>query len=103
MIVVRTIMQAQFGKAGQLAAEFIQSGPQMASDLGLPDRRWRILTDLSGQFDTVVQEVTAESLAEWEQTRTKLFQQPSFRDSFARVQGLVVSGRNELWTVEAEG
>jgi hypothetical protein len=102
MIIVRNVLQAKFGKAGQLAAEFGRTNPGMGSDLGLA-RRWRVLTDLSGPFDTVVQEVEAESLAEWEQARARLFQQPSFREAFERTQDLVVSGRNEIWTIEAEG
>lgn len=101
MILVRTVLQAKFGTAGQLVGEFSQIDPAMRSEL--PARRWRVLTDLSGPFDTLVQEFEAESLAEWEQTRAKLFQQPSFRASFERTQGLIVSGRNELWTIEAEG
>lgn len=62
-----------------------------------------MLTDLSGPFDTIVWEVEAESLAEWETMRVRLFELAAFRDSMARMQELVVSGRNELWTVEAEG
>ena len=58
---------------------------------------------MSGQFDTVVQEVEVESLAEWETMRVKLFELAAFRDSMASMQELVVLGRNELWTVEAEG
>jgi hypothetical protein len=78
----------------------------MMAEAGAP-RRWRVLTDLSGPFDTVVQEVGAESLAEWEKMRTRLFElaaiRESFRESMARMQELVESGRNELWTIEAEG
>jgi hypothetical protein len=62
-----------------------------------------VLTDLSGSFDTVVLEVESESLAEWEQVRARLFQAQSFRESMARTQGMIVSGRNELFTIEAEG
>ena len=36
MIIVRTVMQAQFGKAGQPAAEFSRSSPEMASEVGSP-------------------------------------------------------------------
>ena len=67
------------------------------------NRRWRVLTDLTGPFDTVIQEVEAESMAEWEQARAKLFALPAFRESFGRMQALIVTGRNELWTVEGEG
>jgi hypothetical protein len=102
MIVVRTVLHAQFGKGGALAAEFLKMAGQMNAELG-SGGHWRVLTDLSGEFDTVVQEVEVLSLAEWEQTRAKLFGTPSFRESFGRVQALVVGGRNELWTVEGGG
>ena len=102
MIIVRTVMQAQYGKGGQLAAEFIRAAAAMQAELG-PNRRWRVLTDLSGPFDTVIQEVEAESMAEWERARAKLFAMPAFRETFTRTQGMIVSGRNELWTIEGEG
>ena len=102
MIVVRTVLHAQFGKGGELAAEFKSVAAQMSAEMGSPGG-WRVLTDLSGPFDTVVQEVEVPSLAEWEQSRAKLFQTSSFRESFGRIQALVVDGRNELWTVEAAG
>jgi hypothetical protein len=102
MIVVRTVLQAKFGTAGKLAASFTQASKTMMAEAGTP-RRWRILTDLSGQFDTVVQEVEAENLAEWETMRARLFELASFRAEMATMQELVVSGRNELWTIEGEG
>ncbi len=102
MIVVRTVLQAKFGSGGQLAASFGETAKAMMAETGT-SRRWRILTDLSGSFDTVVQEVEVESLAEWEAMRARLFELAAFRDSMARMQQLVVSGRNELWTLEAEG
>ena len=66
------------------------------------ERRWRLLTDLSGAFDTVVQELEVESLAEWEEMRTRLFGMAAFRESMAVTQAMIVSGRNELWTIEAQ-
>lgn len=102
MIVVRTVFQASFGHGGELAAQFGDVNRAMMEELGV-QRRWRVLTDLSGPFDTVVLEVEVENLAEWEQARPRLFASQSFQESMARTQGLVVSGRNELYTVEAEG
>jgi hypothetical protein len=102
MIVVRTVLQAKFGTGGQLAASFSQASKAMMLEAGTA-RRWRVLTDLTGPFDTVVQEVEVESLAEWETMRTRLFELSAFRDSMAVMQELVVSGRNELWTIEAAG
>jgi hypothetical protein len=102
MIVVRTVLQAKFGTGGKLAASFRETSRSMMAEMGTK-RRWRVLTDLSGPFDTIVQEVEAESLAEWETMRTKLFELEAFRDSMAVMQEMVVTGRNELWTLEAEG
>ena len=102
MIVVRTVLKAKFGTGGELAASFVKTSSAMMAELGTK-RRWRVLTDLSGPFDTVIQEIEAENLAEWERMRVKLFELKAFRDSMATMQELVVSGHNELWTVEAEG
>jgi hypothetical protein len=102
MIVVRTVLQAKFGTGGRLAASFSETSRSMMAEMGTK-RRWRVLSDLSGPFDTIVQEVEAESLAEWETMRTKLFESKAFRDSMAVMQEMVVTGRNELWTVEGEG
>ena len=102
MIVVRTVLQAKFGTGGGLAASFSKAAGAMMAEAGAP-RRWRVLTDLSGQFDTVVQEIEVESLAEWETMRVRLFELAAFRDMMAGMHESVVSGRNELWTLEGEG
>ena len=102
MIVVRTVFQAKFGTGGKLAATLSEASGPMMKESGTP-RRWRVLTDLSGSFDTVVQEVEVESLAEWETLRVRLFELAAFRESMATMQEFVMSGRNELWAVEAEG
>jgi hypothetical protein len=106
VVLVRTIFRAQFGKAGELVAALREGNERLDAiirhRLETP-RRWRLLTDLSGPFDTVVLEVEAESLGEWEQMRGELFQSDAFRESFPRMQALTVSGRNELYTIEAEG
>ncbi len=101
MIVVRTVLQGKFGTGGKIAATLSEVSKAMMAGMGTP-RRWRVLTDLSGPYDTVVQEVEAESLAEWETMRVKLFELGAFRESMATMQELVASGRNELWTIEAE-
>ncbi len=102
VIVVRTVFQAQFGKGGELAALQAETSQVLMRELGV-QRKWRLLTDLSGPFDTVVLEIEVESLAEWEQTRPRLFQSQAFRESMQRTQGLIVNGRNEVYTIEAEG
>lgn len=102
MIIVRTVFQADYGKGGELAAEFKRLAAQMSAEMG-GNRRWRILTDLSGPFDTVVQELELESLAEWEQMRSRLFASASLRDAIATGRAMTDSGRTEYWTVEGQG
>jgi hypothetical protein len=102
MIVVRSVLQAAFGRGGELAAIFAETNPRIMAELGV-SRSWRLLTDLTGTFDTVILEVEAESLAEWEQVRGRIFGTQAFQESMGRTQGMVVSGRNEVFTIEARG
>ena len=102
MILLRTVLHANFGKGGELAAEFTKMVGAMNAEMDAPIR-WRVLTDLSGRFDTVVQEIELPSLAAWEESRPRLFASPTFRESFGRVQALIGEGRTELWTIEGQG
>lgn len=100
MILVRLVCQARFGRASDLVAGFKQSG-EVARTLVGENVRGRILTDLSGPFDTVVQELEVESLAEWERLRTVLFSNPQFQEAEAGMPDLIESGRTEYYTIEA--
>ena len=103
MIVVRSVLQAQFGKGGELAALVGQAMQQMTQEMGTGSK-WRVLTDLSGPFATVVIEVEEESLAAWEQRRAQMFGAQGFQEMMANAQALVQSGgRNELYTLESQG
>jgi hypothetical protein len=53
MILVRFVCQAKFGKANEVVAGFKQSQEVTSSAIG-QSLRSRILTDLSGPFDTIV-------------------------------------------------
>lgn len=99
MILVRLVFQAKFGMGGALAKEFKTSMRQLNEVSGNRVHA-RVLTDLSGPFDTVVQEMEVESLAEWERMRVEAFSRPEFQESFARTAGMIKSGRNEYYTIE---
>lgn len=99
MILVRLVFQAKFGKAGQLASEMAQMARGTGGTPGAGNMR--VLTDLSGQFDTVVLEVQAESLGAWEQQRAQTFSSPEFTESARRTSDLIESGRTEFYTIEA--
>lgn len=100
MILVRFVCQARFGKASDVVAGFKQSAEVSRTLIG-PNVRSRILTDLSGPFDTVVQELEVESLAEWERLRVTLFSNPEFQEAEAAAPDVIESGRTEFYTIEA--
>jgi hypothetical protein len=101
MILVRFVCQAKFGKASDVVAGFKRSN-EIARAVAGPNVRVRLLTDLSGAFDTVVQELELESLAEWERLRMVIFSNPEIQEAEASVPDLIVSGQTEYYTVEAE-
>ena len=101
MILVRFVCQAKFGKASDVVAGFKRSNEIARTVVG-PNVRVRLLTDLSGAFDTVVQELELESLAEWERLRAVIFSNPEIQEAEASVPDVIVSGQTEYYTVEAE-
>ncbi len=100
MILVRNVFQARFGKAGELARAMVEGSQKMA---GQQRARWRVLTDLSGQFDTVVFEIEVDSLATWERARKEMFENKEWRDTFRDTSDLIESGRSEHYTIEGAG
>ena len=95
MVLVRDVFQAKYGRGDELVAllkEARDKWPQPYAS--------RILTDLSGQFFTVVAEMEVPSLAEWERSMSEEFAAPEFGDWFSRMVPLVDSGRREYYTVE---
>ncbi len=96
MLVIRDVFQAKYGRGDELVALF-KEGRDKFSDLS--DHLWHVMTDASGPFFTVVEEMQAENLAEYEQLRERLFQSPGFSDWFAKMVPLVESGRREFYYV----
>jgi hypothetical protein len=99
MILVRLVFQAKFGKVTDVVAGFKQTGEIARQVIG-QTTRGRILTDLSGPFNTVVREIEVESLAEWERLRAALFANPQFQQAQVASADLIESGRTEFYTIE---
>jgi hypothetical protein len=100
MIVVRFVCRARVGKANEVVAGFKQSQEIVRSTVS-PNVRGRILTDLSGPFDTVILEIEVESLAEWERLRVAIFSNPQVQEAEAAMPDLISSGQTEFYTIEA--
>ena len=99
MILHRTVFQAKFGKADNVVAHFKEAMSSVPQEQ-LAMLQSRILTDISGSFDTVVIETVHESLASYEQFRTMLMERNASSDPQGGVLDLVESGRNEYYTIE---
>jgi hypothetical protein len=100
MILVRFVCKAKSGKAGEVVTGFKQSA-EIARTLVGPHVRGRILTDLSGPFDTVIQELEMASLAEWERLREVIFSNPEVQEAEVGLPDVIESGRTEFYTIEA--
>jgi ABC-type Na+ transport system ATPase subunit NatA len=101
MVLIRLVCQAKIGKASEVVAGFKRSNEIARTVVG-PNVRVRLLTDLSGAFDTVVQELEVESLAEWERLRAVIFSNPEIQEVEASMPDVIVSGQTEYYTIEAE-
>jgi hypothetical protein len=99
MILVRIVCQAKFGKSGDVVTGFKQSAEIVRTLVG-PNVRSRLLTDLSGSFDTVIEELELESLAEWERLRAVIFSNPEVQAAEAGLPDIIVSGQTEYYTIE---
>jgi hypothetical protein len=99
MIVVRFVFQTKWGKAQEAVDEFVRLADAMRRFTGT-NQHVRILTDLSGPFHTVVQEIEVESLAKWEQIRAAMFASPEFQGSESDTGVLFEGGRTEFYTLE---
>jgi hypothetical protein len=99
MVLYRVLFQAKFGKASQVVAEFKKFAGLLPADQA-KSLQVRILTDLSGPFDTVVMETTHASLAAVEQFRNAMFANPDMAQDISASNDLIVSGRNEFYTIE---
>jgi hypothetical protein len=103
MVLVRMVIHAQTGQAGEMARLFKENLAMMKKMWG-QEHPVRILTDLSGPFDTLVLETTVDSLATWEKIRANMFTSPEFAQAMESNPSMTYrSGRTEFYTIEAEG
>lgn len=68
-------------------------------DAGELSPQFRILTDASGPFFTVVTESEVESFAAWESGFREAMQRPWMEEWFGRMMPLVESGSRDFYTI----
>ena len=93
MIVVRNCFVAKPGLASKLAAQLKEAAA--ASTLGT----YRVLTDLTGEFNRVVLEYEAASVAEFEQRMKDYATNEAFRAKMKGYTDLYQTGSREILQV----
>jgi len=93
MVIVRNSFIAKPGQAGKLAAQL----KEMASTGNL--RNFRVMTDLTGDFNHVVMEHEVESASEFEALMTKYSSDPQAREKAQGYTEFWITGRRELFRV----
>jgi hypothetical protein len=89
MLVVRNIFVAKPGNASKLAAQ-VKSA---AAEAKLP---YRVLTDLTGDFNRVILEFEVENAAAFEANMKEYATNPAFREKMKGYADLYISGSREL-------
>ena len=93
MYVIRNTFHAKPGQAGKLAAQL----KEMLAVGKL--RNARILTDVSGNFNTVVMEHEMETLSEWEALMERYASDPQIRSLAGGYLDLWTTGKREFFKV----
>ena len=96
MIQVREVFQLQFGRAREAIALAREGAAIEARHGGV---QARILTDLTGDYYTLVLESDHESLAAFERFLESAMASAEFRAWYPRFAALVSSGRREIFRV----
>ena len=98
MLIARQVFRAKYGRGDELVALFRELNTRMR-EAGGTAPRFRILTDVSGPFFTVVTEVEVESLAVWEGKFRQSMDRPWMSEWFGRMRPLVESGSREFYNI----
>ena len=94
MLVVRNVFQAKYGKGEELVQLMKESDTIWPSE-----RKYRLMTDLSGSFFTVITESDYENFSAWETDIQKYFGDDRFAAWFERMMPLVESGSREFYNL----
>ena len=100
MIVVRNVFRLKFGRAKE-AVELWKEGLALTKRLGFTAKS-RVLTDVVGQFYTLVFENSFESLSDFENSSKKLMSNSEWQAWYQKASGLIESGHREILNVIAE-
>ncbi len=98
MLVARQVFRAKYGRGDELVALFKELNERRQEE-DQTSLRFRILTDATGPFFTVVTEVEVESFAAWEGSFREGMARPWMGEWFGRMMPLVESGSREFYNI----
>ena len=97
MIVVRNVFHLKFGKAREAVA-IMKDGLAIQKKLG-SDVSTRLLTDVTGDFYTLVLELTVPNLGALETTQPRIMGDKDWQANYQKFVPLVESGHREIYTI----
>jgi quinol monooxygenase YgiN len=95
MIVVRNTFQVKFGHMKEAVALMKENMGRSQSAAG----KTRLLTDLTGDFYTLVMEMEYEDMAAAERDARETMRTPGFQETYQRFAAVVDSGRRDIYSV----
>ncbi len=96
MIVVRDVFQLKFGKMRD-AQQLWQEGRQFSRNNGNVGQR--VMTDLVGDYYTLVMEQSYNSLSDYEKAMQNTMGSDEWRNWYKKFTDLVESGKREIFKV----
>lgn len=100
MILIRTEFQCKWGRVQEVVDNFKAMAERMNSQDVI--KRSRVMTDLSGRFDTVVVESEVESIDAYNALLQAAFADPDFQQSQEELERTAYqTGKRTFYTIEA--
>ncbi len=96
MILVRDIFHLKFGKAKEALAMWKDAIRMMGNTPHQPDR---VLTDLTGEYYTLIMESTFDNLTDYENGMKGEMQTDEWRKWSQKFTELVIDGRREIFNI----
>jgi hypothetical protein len=90
MIIVRNCFVAKPGQASKLAAQFKEAATSASI------AKYRVLTDLTGDFNRVILEYEAENMGEFEANMKDYATNQAFREKMKGYTDLYITGSREI-------
>lgn len=95
MLLVRNVFRAKYGMGSALVEHLVS-----ILDIWSGGQNFRVLSDASGPFFTIIAESTYESMAAFEEDQKREYSLPEFGPWFEKMIPLVESGHREFWNIE---